>query len=739
MATQILGKVAYTSRGAYDSSFSYEINDVVTYNGSSYVSKKETKGNLPTNEEYWMLLAEKGATYQVTEEDLKNIANEITADANSVFNQNVTSKTNAFDANASSQTSAFNENAEKSITAFDNNANAKTTSYNNNATSALSAYNTNHNEKVEAYNTNANTKLEEFNTNASSYDERITDNTNRTKRIENTLYDSGEASGTSINIKDSTLAEFQEISVDGVCKQTTTDGYNLIKDEYIKSTGVENKPNTELLKSGVYTLAMCDKIAFDSPIYIRLWKNGEMVATDSHITNINNWSISGFSNVTYNYYGTALSGTNYISFNIDDEYELEITTLNASGTRRVTLVSGDKPIYDFEPYSGGVASPSPSYPQNIEVIDEDFEVKSIGKNLLDTSNMIKTITKNGVTFTNNGDGTFNVKGTAEIDTTFSIVRDLPKDIIKSGEKNCLYSSHLYDNKSFNYSLILNTDNGIKYYVANKIVQSDFNEVNSVNLTLYIPAGQTIEVENVKTALYKSDTVINEYEPYQETRVPINLPDGEFVGKINEDDKDQIRLAFNEENGEYKPKLSKTLGRDVLDGSEYWQLVNSTSDYYEYQAIISSKPALNNYTFAISTHFSNKTNNRIVMNDKVMLVRVPASENITTVDEFKNYLSENNVEYFYQLAEPYEVDLGEVDMPLSYSPETNVFTTSDLQPNINAKYYRNFINTIQNLQVNEKALKDELVDIQSKLNALMINVSNLSVLATNDEVESESEE
>jgi hypothetical protein len=52
MATQILGKVAYTSRGAYDSSFSYEINDVVTYKGSSYVSKKETKGNLPTNEEY---------------------------------------------------------------------------------------------------------------------------------------------------------------------------------------------------------------------------------------------------------------------------------------------------------------------------------------------------------------------------------------------------------------------------------------------------------------------------------------------------------------------------------------------------------------------------------------------------------------------------------------------------------------------------------------------------------------
>ena len=59
---QDLGKVAYVSKGAYDSTIEYEINDVVTYKGSSYVSKEnENKGNVPSKEStHWQLVAEKG-------------------------------------------------------------------------------------------------------------------------------------------------------------------------------------------------------------------------------------------------------------------------------------------------------------------------------------------------------------------------------------------------------------------------------------------------------------------------------------------------------------------------------------------------------------------------------------------------------------------------------------------------------------------------------------------------------
>ena len=60
--TQDLGKVAYLSKGAYNSATQYEKNDVVTYQGSSYVSLQATKGNVPTNATYWQLIASKGDT-----------------------------------------------------------------------------------------------------------------------------------------------------------------------------------------------------------------------------------------------------------------------------------------------------------------------------------------------------------------------------------------------------------------------------------------------------------------------------------------------------------------------------------------------------------------------------------------------------------------------------------------------------------------------------------------------------
>lgn len=60
MAKQNLGRVAMVSKGEYSSATNYERLDIVTYQGSSYVCKKDSIGNLPTNTEYFDLLAEKG-------------------------------------------------------------------------------------------------------------------------------------------------------------------------------------------------------------------------------------------------------------------------------------------------------------------------------------------------------------------------------------------------------------------------------------------------------------------------------------------------------------------------------------------------------------------------------------------------------------------------------------------------------------------------------------------------------
>lgn len=53
-----IGKIAFIYKGEYDPSVQYEEKDCVTYSGSTYGAKKNTLGNLPSdNSEYWFVMA----------------------------------------------------------------------------------------------------------------------------------------------------------------------------------------------------------------------------------------------------------------------------------------------------------------------------------------------------------------------------------------------------------------------------------------------------------------------------------------------------------------------------------------------------------------------------------------------------------------------------------------------------------------------------------------------------------
>jgi hypothetical protein len=54
-------------KGEYDSGTSYALGDGVSYNGSSYVARQATTGNLPTDTTYWQVLASKGDTGETGE------------------------------------------------------------------------------------------------------------------------------------------------------------------------------------------------------------------------------------------------------------------------------------------------------------------------------------------------------------------------------------------------------------------------------------------------------------------------------------------------------------------------------------------------------------------------------------------------------------------------------------------------------------------------------------------------
>ena len=66
MANINLGKVALTAAGDYDSNATYEKLDIVNYQGSSYVAKKNVPiGTNINNEEYWQLLAKRSGSLSI--------------------------------------------------------------------------------------------------------------------------------------------------------------------------------------------------------------------------------------------------------------------------------------------------------------------------------------------------------------------------------------------------------------------------------------------------------------------------------------------------------------------------------------------------------------------------------------------------------------------------------------------------------------------------------------------------
>ena len=83
---------------------------------------------------------------------------------------------------------------------------------------------------------------------------------------------------------------------------------------------------------------------------------------------------------------------------------------------------------DWEPYTGGKPSPSPDYPQTMDVT-------VTGAQLFDAS-LLKSATSLGIKFTNNGDGSFTVDGTATGYANMSYPISLPPETYSvSGGKN----------------------------------------------------------------------------------------------------------------------------------------------------------------------------------------------------------------------------------------------------------------------------------------------------------------
>lgn len=333
--------------------------------------------------------------------------------------------------------------------------------------------------------------------------------------------------------------------------------------------------------------------------------------------------------------------------------------------------------YDtFEPYTGGIPSPNPDYPQEIKSVVNPT-VKVCGKNLLKAT--LQTATVNGVTCTNNGDGTYTLNGTASGgNPSFRI----GKIIAKSGRK-------LVGSPGAAGSYVSYLPNGTWNNVTEE--KGDGSIISNIGKGTDEIAIVVLNGTTVKNLLFKPmlttdlTATYDDFEPYHEQTVTIpytlNAIPVSSGGNVTIGGQQYVSDYFDVERG----KLVRMV--DDVEAKNYiWDLYPSENNmprrFGMNDTIRFNMPA---DIRIMSSHFK-----QIAANTRTDLSTWFQTYYIAIVDmneKWKNsealiqWFSENNVHFYLPLKTSTEIDLTPEEVQalkalVTYYPTTNISVNSE---------------------------------------------------------------
>lgn len=356
----------------------------------------------------------------------------------------------------------------------------------------------------------------------------------------------------------------------------------------------------------------------------------------------------------------------------------------------------------YEPYTGGKPSPNPDYPQEIKTIENSLKITSCNKNIWneqwENGYWNRTTGEKG-----NGIQYIRCSDYIPINPNVSIYFNKPTDFIN-------YAVLFYDCSKTLISLALTYTDSREFITPS----------NARYFTFYGHTG-------IDNAIYQNNIIITKgttsapYEQHLETQITVNLPKGEFIGKIDDTYKDTLKVEYNEIDGQYHLNLYKKVRRDVLDGSDDENFVYGNNGIFYINMFDYSD---GEYIVYSDQYIYSDWNGRLD-GYKCGLYRHPGwplarlwfhNDNYSNVVSFKSYLSSNPVTVYYALAIPYVVDLGIVDMPTAYNEITNLFTDSNLMPTMNIEYYTAILENAKDTIIGQDIYLQNEVDNVSSLPA-----------------------
>lgn len=456
-----------------------------------------------------------------------------------------------------------------------------------------------------------------------------------------------EVSGTDIVIEDAVDYPLVKLWIDGASLQKTTTGKNLILIESQAEqtlggiTGTINDDGSITFKGvatdnptfyfnctnpfslGQYTFSI--KETHNFPCYIRLQDsvNGEPFYQ----------ILTGNNKVTFDYESDGYFKNNKYRIMVWFPKNLCPIGTEVDFTIYPQLEIGDTAT-NYEPYTGKRPSPSPDYPQEINSVEGNLDLKIFnGIEILQNQIEIGSISS--------GNGA-NASANNRIRTI---------DYINCNNFKYLKYSGLFSAIVFCY------DNSKKYLgrIADDWQTDNPLELNLLSNTTYIKIAWKYSDDRVITSTNELHDV---YLYNQFNEITFNLKEEKLrsVGDIADE------LTIDLDTGDYyKVNNIKEL---IFNGSEDWEV--SGGSFATLPTILPKKP-VNNDTVGvgISSHYIITTYNDLFYERKDYGFGISANSykinfrnvDITTINDFKSWLSENNIIINYLLETPTTTFLG----------------------------------------------------------------------------------
>lgn len=385
-----------------------------------------------------------------------------------------------------------------------------------------------------------------------------------------------------------------------------------------------------------------------------------------------------FSNETYNG-GNVTVPTGYDSSVIDIHINVGQTVPKTILKPMIVDASlyPDATYDTFEPYTGGIPSPNPDYPQEIKSVVKP-RVKVCGKNLLNTT--LQTTTQSGVTFTANGDGTYTLNGIAKALIDVSLSKNF----------------HIENGKMYRITGWVKNVSGSIYLVNGKDSAGDtgdgvtFTYIDATNdskvIHIQIPKGAIINNVIIKPMICTdASATYDDFEPYHEQTVTlpydlygVKVPSG---GNVTIDGQEYVSDYFDVERG----KLVRMV--DDVEAKNYtWNLYpngnNMPRRFGMNDTIRFNMPA---DIRIMSSHFKQiAANTRTDLStwfQTYYIVITDMNEKWKNSEALIQWFSENKVHFYLPLKTPTEIDLTSEEVQAlkaltAYYPTTNISVNSE---------------------------------------------------------------